>query len=64
MKCNLKAGFHELVLELAPGRHEYQLVVNGDLAPDQYARESKAILGLPSRSIVVVTPAGATSVSE
>lgn len=64
MTCNLKAGAHELVLELAPGRHEYQLVINGALAPDEHASESKAILGLPSRSIVFVEPARATSASE
>jgi len=64
MRCNLKAGTHELSLKLAPGRHEYQLVINGALAPDDYADESKAILGLPSRSIVVVDTARATSASE
>ena len=61
MRCNIKEGVHELVLKLAPGRHEYQLVINGELAPDEYAHESKAILGLPSRSIVVVEPARTTS---
>jgi chromosome partitioning protein len=64
MRCNLKDGTHELVLELAPGRHEYQLVINGSLAPDEYAQESKAILGLPSRSIVVVESAPTTSPSN
>ena len=64
MRCNLQDGTHELVLKLAPGRHEYQLVINGSLKPDDYAQESKAILGLAPRSIVVVEPARTTSPSN
>ena len=66
MRCNLKDGTHELVLELPSGRNEYQLVINGEPAPDPYAPVSeKKILGNPTdRSIVDVEPARTTSPSN
>ena len=64
MRCNLQDGIHELVSKRAPGRHEHPLVINASLAPDDYAQESKAILELPSHSIVDVEPARTTSPSN
>ncbi|HAW95136.1 MAG: hypothetical protein CMJ33_03230 [Phycisphaerae bacterium] len=62
MALNAKEGAYELVLELPPGRHEYQLVINErPPAPDEHALESKPILGCAPHSIVVVEPARTTS---
>ena len=62
MKLNAREGAYELVLELPPGRQEYQIVINGrPPVPDEHALESKPILGCAPHSIVVVEPPRTTS---